>query len=285
MNYKDIMLEAVIESAKHPIVITDKNFMILHSNRNWQNLWKYRNQQFYSNTQFIDLLPDKKMIDLIKTSINTTGQWSGEITVTQKMSKPFTFESQCRLVTTENCPNPILMFTFIDINDQKNVEKMLKKAQIEASSASQLKSNFIANISHELRTPLNGITGLTELLLYSDPTEKQIRYLKMIQQSSQQLLDIINSILDFSRLNSEKIKLENTVFDISSEIEAILSLLKSKAKMKNLKIAVKMDNAIPRQLSGDCLKLMQVLYNIIDNGIKFTYEGQGKRIKFFLLKN
>ncbi|UYL09926.1 ATP-binding protein [Bdellovibrio sp. SKB1291214] len=156
---------------------------------------------------------------------------------------------------------------------RQKVEKALDEARIKAMEASNLKSSFLANMSHEIRTPLNGIIGMTKLMEQTPLNARQLDYLETIKVSSTSLLSLINEILDLSKIESGKFQLEETNFELSSLIKSAVSIVDYSAKLKNLEIKTEIDPAVPEFLTGDPLRLRQVLLNLINNAIKFSEHG------------
>ncbi|AKN34220.1 histidine kinase [Clostridium carboxidivorans P7] len=131
----------------------------------------------------------------------------------------------------------------------------------------------MANISHEIRTSINGIIGMTDLTIMTDLTLEQKENLKLVKSSALKLLDIVNSILDFSKINSGKMKVESVEFNFKELYNEIVRISTMKALDNKLEFKSKMDDAIPEILIGDPIKLKQILDNLIDNAIKFTKYG------------
>ncbi|WP_246845684.1 ATP-binding protein [Bdellovibrio sp. ZAP7] len=156
---------------------------------------------------------------------------------------------------------------------RKKIELALEEERIKAQEASTLKSSFLANMSHEIRTPLNGIIGMTKLMEQTPMNARQADYLDTIKISSTSLLALINEILDLSKIESGKFQLEETNFELSSLIKSAVSIVNYSAKLKNLEIKTEIDPTVPEFLTGDPLRLRQVLLNLINNAIKFSEHG------------
>jgi two-component system sensor histidine kinase BarA len=155
--------------------------------------------------------------------------------------------------------------------EKKNIE--LAEAQKEILEGSRIKSEFIANMSHEIRTPMNGIIGFTNLLLETELSTLQRNYLNTIQKSTLNLLNLVNNILDFSRLDAGQLRLEYLSFDLRDCIEDILTIMSPLANAKQLDFAALIDDDVPHKIISDPLRLKQIIINLVSNAIKFTDKG------------
>ncbi|MDZ4836763.1 MAG: ATP-binding protein [Candidatus Melainabacteria bacterium] len=155
----------------------------------------------------------------------------------------------------------------------KDLSKELLSARDQAMEASKYKSNFLANMSHEIRTPLNSVVAVTELLLKTKLTGSQQEFVDIIQHSSRSLLEIVQDILDMSKIEAGKVELVTEDFDVFSVVETVTELLRTKAEEKDLKLSFRFDGVIPVPLKGDAARIRQVLINLVSNAIKFTSVG------------
>ena len=164
-----------------------------------------------------------------------------------------------------------------NLGDRKAVynylEALLKKLhqkEQEAKEANEAKSQFLANMSHELRTPLNGIVGFTQILKDTNLDDEQSEFVEIIEGSSNNLLDIINDILDISKISADKMELENKEFDLFDTVESVIDMLAARAEQKGIVLGVYIDPALGAMHTGDPVKIKQVLTNLVGNAIKFT---------------
>ncbi|WP_309498831.1 ATP-binding protein [Sulfurovum sp.] len=148
-----------------------------------------------------------------------------------------------------------------------------KEDKLIALQANEAKSLFLANMSHEIRTPLNGIVGFTEILRSTHLTEEQDEFLSIINKSSENLLSIINNILDLSKIESNKIEIENIVFDAAEEFESAVETYGVAATEKNIDLNFYMDPTISPKLKGDPTKIKEIIINLLSNAVKFTSYG------------
>ncbi len=157
---------------------------------------------------------------------------------------------------------------------QKAYERDLSAARDEALAASTAKSEFLATMSHEIRTPLNGVLGMADLLSDTSLTDAQREFVSTLRGSGTLLLTLLNDLLDFSKIEAGRLELERAPFDLRQMVRRSHALYLGQAQRKGLHLVVEVDPALPEWVSGDAVRLTQVLLNLVGNAVKFTSEGE-----------
>ena len=157
-----------------------------------------------------------------------------------------------------------------EIGERYQVEKELVEAKKTAESCTRIKSSFLANMSHEIRTPMNGVIAATDLALNEDLPPKAKHYLEIVKSSAYSLLELINDILDFSKIEAARLDLKTEPFVLDSVLERISDMFLSRVAEKSIELLVDIDPETPKNLIGDCLRLQQIIKNLVDNAIKFS---------------
>ncbi|MDY0123907.1 ATP-binding protein [Sulfurimonas sp.] len=175
------------------------------------------------------------------------------------------YDSQDRKINLHTAQGTDLAYELLE-----EIIEQTKRDKISAQEASEAKSMFLANMSHEIRTPLNGIVGFTELLKDSGLQEEQSEFVDIIEKSSENLLEIINNILDLSKIESNKLEIENIAFNPILEFESAVEVYAVRASEKHINLGCFIDPSLEFPLKGDPTKLKEVIINLLSNAVKFT---------------
>lgn len=176
-------------------------------------------------------------------------------------------------VTVNNAGRGNVVVAFQDVTKRAEAERLLRQSIVDAEAAIAAKSQFLASMSHELRTPLNGIIGMAGLLDMSTVDRVARDHIDVIKTSANDLLRMINSLLDLSKIEAGKMEIEETTFELSPILESVVTLLSANALAKGLDIACFVDPRLPRTLSSDPHRLKQIITNLVGNAVKFTETG------------
>ncbi len=166
-----------------------------------------------------------------------------------------------------------LLGVSFDISDRKKAEKKLKIAKRKAEESNELKSQFIMNIQHDLRTPASGVTAMLKILAKKETDSDKKEILELMAESSQKLLNILNTILDFDNIEKGSFPVLSEKFNLHNIIHDVKALESPAAKLKHLDIKTHIDDRLPQELIGDPFRIQRILINLLSNAIKFTTKG------------
>ena len=216
------------------------------------------------------LISGARRLDVYETTVRHPSGWS----IRALVHKAAFRNSEGRVVGVVGCAT--------DISDRIAFEEELTRARDLAEAANRAKSEFLAVISHEIRTPMNGILGMAHLLLNSSLDPVQHDYAATIHSSGEALLTILNDILEFSRLESGRTRVEEEDFALRDALNGVVALMIPRARDQDITLTLDVAADVPDRLAGDAARLRQVLLNLVGNAVKFTERG-GVAISVFLL--
>ncbi len=268
-RYRDL-----VENANDLIFTADMEGRLTSINGAGERVSGYRREEILGIQAgaFARTPEDARVIDGALMRLKAGGQATFEVELGGKDGAPKFMEVSARAVHRPG-RQPEVEGIARDISERKRAEAALQQAKAAAEAASRAKSQFLANMSHEIRTPLNGLMGMTELALETDLSDEQRDYLATVQTSAEALLDIINEVLDFSKIESGKMLLDPAPFELAPGLEDALRPLAVRAARKGVAFDVEISDAARAWFLGDSGRLRQVLVNLAGNAVKFTESG------------
>ena len=217
----------------------------------------------------------RENISSVITAIDSTRQ--AELTAIINANKRSGIQARLLGVIMGIIACGLLVFAFWYIlnlsSRQQKMISSLNESERKIKEASSLKEQFLANMSHEIRTPMNAIIGFTNILKRTNLETEQRSYVQNIHSAGENLLALINDILDLSKIEAGMIQLEETNFSLRSLISSIAAMFDEKIKEKKLYLKIEVEEDVPDILTGDAVRLTQILVNVLNNGIKFTEQG------------
>ncbi len=266
-----------LESAPDAIIIADSQGEIQLINSQTEKLFGYDRKELIGKKIEV-LLPGRFQMthtnhrkDFIEKPSTRCMDIGLDLFGLNKKGQEFPVEVSISQLVTED---GILVTAAVrDITEQKRISNELSNAKKIAEDAVMVKQQFLSNMSHEIRTPLNAVIGFTNVLLKTELSAKQTEYLKAIKVSGDTLIVLINDILDLAKVKAGKLIFENLPFNLENSVETMLQIFSSEIQKKNLILDKKFDSKIPKILSGDAIRLNQILLNLISNAVKFTSVG------------
>ncbi|MBT3189848.1 MAG: response regulator [Anaerolineae bacterium] len=258
------------------IVITDLNGAIEYSNPAFSKITGYTSEEATGNNPRI-LQSGEHGVEFYKNLWETLAKgetWRGEFHNKNKAGGYFWESASISPIINPDGKTTHYIAVKEDISDRIETMLALEEAKNAAEAATQAKADFLANMSHEIRTPLNAIYGMTGLLLDTPLNSEQQDFVETARGGSETLLAVINNILDFSKLEAGKVKLEKQPFYIRECVETALDLLAEKAAGKMLDLAYLIETDTPPVILGDVTYVRQILVNLLGNAIKFTESGE-----------
>ena len=218
------------------------------------------------------------------TTIRAGKVWHGEVCNRTRDGSDFWVDATIVPFLNEQGISERYISIHTDITRRKHNEVELLEAKNVAERATQSKSDFLANVSHEIRTPMNAIIGMTHLALQTDLNKQQQNYIIKVHRSAESLLGIINDILDFSKIEAGRLEFEQINFELSDVVDNMVNLIGYRAEEKGIGVSISIESDVPHKLTGDPLRISQVLINLGTNAVKFSEKGDHVSLKVSLLE-
>lgn len=274
MKMNEQLLKSLVAKTENSIFITDIVGTILDVNMKAVEMFGYSRKELISR-DFVCLRKNVLSESEIEDGMNalqTDRFWISQTSLVKADGTEF--PARIAIALIESLGSRYLIYRVQDITELKQNESLILEAKERAESAALVKSQFLAVMSHEIRTPLNGVIATASLLQQSEMSREQAELTDTIMKSGQSLMMLINDILEFSKMESGKMRLDPRPCVLNDVVFEVADLLRPHAVSKGLEIEVRYDSKIPRGVILDDHRLRQVLLNLIGNGIKFTNQGK-----------
>ena len=269
-------LSLVAAKTDNPVLISSADGRIEWANEAFCRVMEYRLEEVVGRNPVHFMVgpdTDPETLACIRAALEHGSGISTDVVNYSKSGRKFHLHVELQPVRSADGSIEHFIAVETDITARVETELQLRRAKAEADETSRAKSEFLASMSHEIRTPMNGVIGMTSLLMVTPLNREQRDYVSTIRTSGEALLTIINDILDFSKVESGKMEVERTPFDLSLCLEEALDLFALQASAKRIELGYHIAPDVPGALLGDATRLRQVLVNLVNNAIKFTPGG------------
>ncbi len=267
-------IRIILDNSAAAITLTDDQERIVSWNRYTEHLFGMTKEDLYLKP-VSSLYPPEEWTKIRKAEIRKLGSKHHlETQIIRKDGQPLDVDLSINVLKDANDNIIGSVGILQDITEQKRFQQMLLQAKMAAEEANSAKSLFLANMSHEVRTPMTTITGMIDLTLDSDLTPDQRENLSTVKNAAEILLSLLNDILDLSRVEAGKVHLEDIELNLHNIVQSVCKGLSVLARNKNLELQWQVDSNVPDTLIGDPVRIRQILVNLINNAIKFTFQGK-----------
>ncbi|WP_432709255.1 PAS domain S-box protein [Pedobacter sp.] len=270
-------LSFVASKVNNAIVINDANNHVTWVNEAFEKITGYTLEDL-KGRRLGDLISgpktDVSLIEEARELNKRNESFTIDLLAYRKDKKPIWVSIYNTLILNDEGNPTTEVEIIIDITDKKIAEQEMMEAKEQALQLSEAKEMFLSVMSHEIRTPLNAILGITHLLMENNPRECQLNDLNILKFSGENLLNIVNDILDFTKMETGNLQLESVPFSLRNLVNDILTSLQVSVAKKNNVLRLSYDERIPDRILGDKTRLYQVLMNLLGNAIKFTENGE-----------
>jgi len=275
LRQSEELFRLISENAADLIALVDRKGNFLYTSPSYQTMLGYSPKELQGTWCFNYVHEDDQQhaVDTFQKSIHTKLGHRLEYRVRHKDGDWRVVETSSNVICDAyGVPEKFVMVSH-DVTNRKQTEQALQKAKEASELANRSKSEFLANMSHEIRTPLNGIVGYADLLLEERLSDEQYEFAKVIQTAARYLLDIINEILDLSKIEAQGVELEQKPFVLNEIISEKIRVIQPRVAGNAVALNVRISDQLPDVLIGDPVRVGQVILNLLSNAAKFTDEG------------
>lgn len=281
-DVRSSMVEAVVVSSLDCIIVADEDGNIIEFNPAAEKTFGFARSEVIGKSLAETIIPhdlreahNQGMAAYHDTGLQKVIGQRIEVPALHKTGVVFPVE--LAIEVAQGAHNEKIFVAYMrDITDRKNYEERLEESKRRAEAANAAKSEFLAMMSHEIRTPLNGVIGVLGLLDDGVLNEEQEKYVQIGRHSAETLLNVINDVLDFSKMEAGKLTLESEIFDIHALARGVADIIRPRGEVKELDILLEIEEEVPQWIEGDSGRIRQILINLAGNAIKFTQTGYVK---------
>ncbi|MFZ9681702.1 MAG: ATP-binding protein [Cephaloticoccus sp.] len=269
-------LSEAIEQSHTAVMIVDLNGRIEYANRGFCQQVRVSRRELIGRP-WRDFLRDTMPIETateVTAVFYSRRNWSGEWLNHRTEGGDYPVRGSVTAVRDRHDQVTCFVAVYEDLTEVRRNETILREAKEQTEAGDRAKGQFLATMSHEVRTPLNGIVGFTNLLLETPLNSEQEEYMRAIRSSGEALIQLTNDILDSSRIESGKLKLELNLCNPTDCIEDALDMVATRASEKQIELIYRVADDVPRSVLADAGRLRQVLLNLVGNAVKFTEHGE-----------
>ncbi len=268
------LYSSIVEQAAESIAVMDLNGNYLFFNKSYETLRGYTRDELI-NKKFKDVYSAEERCKREQAfeEVMAKGYWKGELDYQRKDGSYVPTSCTTVLMKDKNGHPVATIGLMTDITELKNAEMKMKEARDEAERANRLKSYFLATMSHEIRTPINAMLGFTEMLIDEESDAEKKTRLGLVLQSGKMLLDLVNDILDLSKIEAGQYEIVTAPFSMEETIRSVHVLFESAAREKGLDFRISLSDSLPGLVMGDQKRMRQIILNMASNAFKFTEKG------------